>query len=128
MRRVLALGALLLLTGCAFEGEKFGPLPSDIAPLFGGGSVPARAPAPHVPATGASKMLQDPEGQLQDNGIEVVAGSQTQAENLCQDIAAARSDAQTIVTCLGCRMRTKTTGKFVCTIRTEHVPLPPQQP
>lgn len=64
-------------------------------------------------------ILQDPEENLEDNAIEVVATSGTQAQNRCDDLALRRSDSQTIVTCLGCRMRTKTTNKFVCTLRIE---------
>lgn len=54
MKKLIAI-ALLLMTGCSSEGERFGPMPSDIAPLFSGGggnSVPAQAPAqPNIPAT-----------------------------------------------------------------------------
>lgn len=102
-----------------------------------GGSVPAPAPAQPAPgysngqplAPGADRMpmLQDPEGNLQDNGIEVKANSQQEAENLCQDIAASQSDPWTIVKCLGCRLRTMTTGKYICTLRTEIVTPPTEQ-
>lgn len=132
MKRSLLVVSLLLLPliGCSSEGEKFGPLPSDIAPLFGGGggsTAPAPAPA-QVPATGAAKMLQNPEGQLEQGAIEVVASNATEAMNRCLDAVAPLNDAQTIVTCLGCRMRTLTTGKYICTTQTEYVPLPGREP
>jgi len=91
----------------------------------GGGSAPSQPMQQQQPiAPGADRMpmLQDPEENLEDNAIEVRATSITQAENICADIAAQRSDAQTVVSCLGCRMRTKTTGKFICTLRIETRP------
>lgn len=71
------------------------------------------------------KMLQDPEENIQDNAIEVVAENDTQAQNKCEQIAAQRSDQATIVQCLGCRKRTKTTGKYICTLRIESRPVSP---
>jgi hypothetical protein len=74
-------------------------------------------------------MLQNQDGQIEDQGIEVKAKNKTEAENLCQQIANQRSDEWTVVTCLGCRMLTKTTGKFICTLRIETVnPPSTQQP
>jgi hypothetical protein len=90
----------------------------------GGGSAPSQPMQQQPIAPGADRMpmLQDPEENLEDNAIEVRATSITQAENICADIAAQRSDVQTVVSCLGCRMRTKTTGKFICTLRIETRP------
>jgi hypothetical protein len=116
------LAIAVLLVGC--EPSELHPVP-----VFGGGSsggsysAPAARPLPAAPPN--QQMLQDPEGNLEDNGIEVVADNDTQARNQCEDIAASRSDPWTIVTCQGCRLRTKTTGKYICTLRTEIVPLPP---
>lgn len=93
MQKILAITLFLLpLVGCSFEGEKFGPLPSDIAPLFGGGggggAVPAPAPAPaQAPGTAAAKMLQDPEA-VESNGSDYVwADNRDAAWNMCQRIA-----------------------------------------
>jgi hypothetical protein len=63
-------------------------------------------------------MLQDPEN-FEDDAIEVTAQDEAEALRKGERIAALRSDAQTIVTCLGCRKRTKTTGRYVCTLRIE---------
>lgn len=93
MKYVLALVLLFPLTGCFSDGEKFGPLPSDIAPLFGGGgggggAVPAPAQAPaQAPGTAAAKMLQDPEA-MESNGSDYVwADDRQSAMNMCQRIA-----------------------------------------
>ncbi len=93
-------------------------------PAGGGGYAPSQPMQQQPIAPGADRMpmLQDPEENLEDNAIEVRATSITQAENICADIAAQRSDVQTVVSCLGCRMRTKTTGKFICTLRIETRP------
>lgn len=95
----------------------------------GGGYAPSQPSyqgQPLAPGADRMPMLQDPEENLEDNAIEVVATSATQAQNRCNDIALQRSDSQTIVSCLGCRMRTKTTNKFICTLRIET--RPQQQP
>jgi hypothetical protein len=84
--------------------------------------------APDEP-TQTMPMLQNPDGQFEDQGIEVKANNKTEAENICQQIAQRRSDEWTVVSCLGCRMLTKTTGKFICTLRIESVnPSPTQLP
>jgi hypothetical protein len=122
MNKFLAILALLL-AGCEPSELRFAP----IAPIGGGGSS---APAPARPAAtplapGAHRMMQDPEAQ-EDSGIQVIASSTTQANNRCEEIARNLSDRQTIVTCLGCRQRTKTNNKYICTIRTESR-LPPSE-
>jgi hypothetical protein len=63
-------------------------------------------------------MLQDPD-QFEDDAIEVTAQNEAEAQQKGERIAALRSDAQTIVKCLGCRRRTRTTGKYICTLRIE---------
>lgn len=67
-------------------------------------------------------MLQDPEN-FEDDAIEITAKDDTEARRKGERIAALRSDAQTIVKCLGCRRRTRTTGKYVCTLRIETRPV-----
>ena len=68
-------------------------------------------------------MLQDPD-QFEDDAIEVTAQNEAEALRKGEQIAALRSDAQTIVKCLGCRRRTRTTGKYICTLRIESRPAP----
>lgn len=125
MKRLLIAALAIALVGC--EPSELRPIPF---PAAGGGGTappPARTQPGQPIAPGADRMLQDPEGELSDGAIEVVASSVTQAENICADIAARRSDQTTIVQCLGCRKRTKTTGKYICTLRTETVILPPSE-
>jgi hypothetical protein len=117
-----------LVGGFAIAALLVGCEPSELrpVPVFGGGSsggsysAPAARPLPVAPPN--QHMLQDPEGNLQDNAIEVVADNSTQAHNTCEQIAANRSDATTIVRCQGCTKRTKTTGKYICTLRIETFP------
>lgn len=72
-------------------------------------------------------MLQDPD-QFEDDAIEVTAQDEAEAQRKGERIAALRSDAQTIVKCLGCRRRTRTTGKYICTLRIESRPMPEGDP
>ena len=51
-------------------------------------------------------MLQDPE-YFEDAAIEVAAQDEAEAQRKGERIAALRSDAQTLVKCLGCRKRTR---------------------
>jgi hypothetical protein len=64
-------------------------------------------------------MLQDPEN-VYDESITVYAESEAQARAKCEKAAQKRSKGA-IVTCLGCIKITKTTGRYVCTIRIEPV-------
>jgi hypothetical protein len=68
-------------------------------------------------------MLQDPEN-FEDDAIEIMAENDAEAQHKGEQLATLRSDAQTIVKCLGCRRRTKTTGKYICTLRIESRPVP----
>ena len=68
-------------------------------------------------------MLQNPD-QSEDDAIEVVATDEAEARRKGEQIAALRSDEQTIVQCIGCVRRTRTTGKYVCTLRIEFRPMP----
>jgi hypothetical protein len=114
MKRIAALLLLLTLTACG-EGE------FRIAPPIpaGGGSAPARPADSRPLAPGPHKMLQDPEENLSEDTIQVTANSDDEAHRTCEQIAANRSDPSTIVECVGCQKRTKTTGKYVCTLRIE---------
>lgn len=118
---------MLSLTSC--EPSEMYPVPLGAGAGSGGNagshSAPIQQPAP-VQSLAPLPMLQDPEGNLEDNGIEFVAQNETEAMNKCQQRAGTLSSADTIVSCLGCRRRTKTTNKFICTLRTETVPLPPR--
>ncbi len=67
-------------------------------------------------------MLQDPE-YFEDDAIEVAAQDEAEAQRKGERIAALRSDAQTLVKCLGCRKRTRATGKYICTLRIESRPV-----
>lgn len=81
--------ATLSLAGCV-EKREFA-LPSDIAPLFGGSnSAPAQqtAPGSQLPATGASKMLQDPEAQPNEWDEPILAADPQEAERICRQRAA----------------------------------------
>ncbi len=119
MKQLLLIG-LFLLTSC--EKNEF-TVPAPAFPNGGGYSVPSRSapqPAPMAPpATNQHPMIQDPEGNLEDIGIEVKAESEAHARTQCENQAKMRSDNYTIATCLGCKKRTKTTGKYMCTIRIE---------
>ncbi|MBW4621192.1 MAG: hypothetical protein KME17_17770 [Cyanosarcina radialis HA8281-LM2] len=68
-------------------------------------------------------MLQDPDN-FEDDAIEITANNDAEAQRKGERLADLRSDAQTIVKCLGCRRRTKTTGKYICTLRIEMRPAP----
>ena len=109
--------ALIALTGC--EPNELYPAGGAI-PFSGGNSGTNTAPKNLAP------MLQDPEGNLEDSGIEFVAANQDEAMSKCQKYATSISGSETIASCLGCRKRTKTTNKFICTMRTEVVPLAPK--
>jgi hypothetical protein len=61
-------------------------------------------------------MLQDPD-RFEEDAIEVVAQSEAEAQRKGERLAELRSDAQTVVICIGCIRRTRTTGKYVCTLR-----------
>jgi hypothetical protein len=128
MKRLLSVAIAALLPLFAMEECNRPMVP---VPVGGGGYAPSQpsyqAP-PIAPGADRMPMLQDPEENLEDNAIEVIATSATQAQNRCEDIAAQRSDSQTIVTCLGCRMRTKTTDKHICTLRIEARPQSNYQP
>jgi hypothetical protein len=64
------------------------------------------------------QMLQDPEDNISDSGLDVTADSAAAARRKCEDTATARSVGGAIVTCLGCNRRTRS-GKWMCTLRTE---------
>ena len=117
MKHLLAVFALIALTGCE-PNELY---PAGGIPFTGGNSGSNTAPAQNL-----APMLQDPEGNLEDSGIEFVAANQDEAMSKCQKYATSISGSETIVSCLGCRKRTKTTNKFICTMRTEVVPLAPK--
>jgi hypothetical protein len=122
----LLLPALLTLSlaACVPTGEGEWRL----LPVGGGEAPPAQSSQPSKPiAPGADRMLQDPEEDIRDDGVEVVADTQQKAENKCQRIAQNLSGQDAVVTCLGCRPRTKTTGKFICTLRTESRSVPPRE-
>jgi len=68
------------------------------------------------------RMMQDPEENLTDDTIEVKATVKDQAERECERLASQRSEGSTIVKCLGCTIRTRTTGKYLCTFRIETAP------
>jgi len=127
-RRLFSVSVLVLLPLFAMEECNRPMVP---VPVGGGGyapSQPSYQASPIAPGADRMPMLQDPEANLEDNAIEVIATSGTQAQNRCEDIAAQRSDSQTIVSCVGCRMRTKTTNKFICTLRIETRPQYNSQP
>ena len=119
MKHLLMVFALTALTGC--EPSELNPAGG--IPFSGGNSGSYTAPAP---AKNLAPMMQDPQGNLEDSGIEFVAQNEPEALNKCQRQAASLSSADTIVSCLGCRRRTTTTNKFICTMRTEIVPLAPK--
>ena len=64
-------------------------------------------------------MLQDPEN-VYDESITVYADSEAQARVKCEKVAQEHSKGA-IVICLGCIKMTKTTGRYICTIRIEPV-------
>ena len=68
-------------------------------------------------------MLQDPD-RFEEDAIEVIAKTEAEAQRKGERLAELRSDAQTIVICIGCIRRTRTTGKYVCTLRIETRSLP----
>lgn len=116
MKQLLLIG-LFLLTSC--EKNEF-TVPAPAFPNGGGGySVPSRSAPMAPPVPNHYPMIQDPEGNLEDIGIEVKAESEAHARTQCENQAKMRSDNYTIATCLGCKKRTKTTGKYMCTIRIE---------
>lgn len=88
-RRFWAI-ALLFLAGCSSEGERFGPLPSDIAPLFGGGGgsapAPAQAPAqtrPNVPGTAGVMAIREQHGAVnQSNCYDMEARFKREGRNV----------------------------------------------
>jgi hypothetical protein len=123
MKYLLVLA--FFLVGC--EPSEMYPAGAGAGVAGSSGSGSYSTPAKTVP-TPPAPMLQDPEGNLQDSGIEFVAQNETEALNKCQQEAASLSSADTIVSCLGCRIRTKTTNKFICTMRTEVIQLPPREP
>ena len=91
MKKLIAI-ALLFLAGCGGEGEmdlfRYAPGGAgDMSrPLVPAPAPPAPAPA-QVPATGAAKMLQDPEA-MESNGSDYVwADNRDAAWNMCQRIA-----------------------------------------
>lgn len=124
LKRAIALPLVaLLLFGC--DGGGPGEFDRMVTGIVGGGgggasrAIPQQAPATNVPATGASKMLQNPDAAGVEDGIEVRADSLTEANNQCQAQAERLTNSTAVVSCLGCRIRTMTTGKYVCTLKTE---------
>jgi hypothetical protein len=114
MKYLLALA--FFLVGC--EPSEMYPVPvgAGVAGSSGGSySAPAKtAPTPHAP------MLQDPEGQLSDESVTIYAKSLDEAINQCIQTATKRSDPETIVSCLGCKLMTSAkTGRYACTLRIE---------
>jgi methylthioribose-1-phosphate isomerase len=63
-------------------------------------------------------MLQDPE-EFEDTSIVVSANSIEQARAIGEKNAESLSDDETIVKCIGCKLATKTTGKYICVLRVE---------
>jgi len=63
-------------------------------------------------------MLQDPE-EFEDIPIVVYAESIEQARAIGEGRAKSLSDDETIITCIGCNLTTKTTGKYICVLRVE---------
>jgi hypothetical protein len=94
MKQLWAIALLLPLVGCVQERSPVW-IPSDIAPLFGGGgSAPAPArPAPGyngqplAPSADSLPMLQDPDAQKQEWTEDLWASNQDTAESRCQEIA-----------------------------------------
>jgi hypothetical protein len=130
-RSFVAISSLLLLGGCAVPGDSIfdESRPPALPPVIDGYGNPApELQRQEYQGDNQMPMMQDEEGQFEDQGIEVKASNKTEAENVCKDIANYRSDEWTVVTCLGCRMLTKTTGKFICTLRIETVNPPSTQP
>jgi hypothetical protein len=121
------LAALLTLTlvACAPESSEFYPVGVGGGAITGGatsGSAPARPIPAKTPLTPTKPlpMLQDPEGNLEDQSITIYAVSHDEALGKCQQEAKSRSDQNTIVTCLGCKLMTSPkTGRYACTLRIE---------
>lgn len=111
---------LLAIAGCG--GTEMRPVP--VIPGGGGGSAPSAPAVPAQPAVPAAtqKMLQDPEGDLEDNAIVIYANSQAEAERKCQEVAKNYTNSTGVVQCIGCVKSTKTTGQYVCTIGIEALP------
>lgn len=93
MRQLIAIALLLPLSGCLEQRDSF-YVPTDIAPLFGGGAAaPARpmpvqpAPGSQAPGTGAAKMLEDPEASESSTSEYVYAFTEQEARSLCQKTA-----------------------------------------
>jgi hypothetical protein len=91
---------LFPLSGCVGDGE-FAPIPagngfSEFSDWWQGRTAPA-----NVPATGASKMLQDPESETHEWTQELWAENQDTAQNLCDDIADRQSQGGNPTTQLG---------------------------
>jgi hypothetical protein len=112
----IAIALAWLLAGC----NDFSPdrQPGFTLPELGEMLRPTHT-APNVPATGASKIMQDPSAEGTEDGIEVRAGNITEANSRCQEQADRLTNRSAVVTCLGCRVRTLTTDKYICTLKTE---------
>jgi hypothetical protein len=84
----LSIALLFPLTGCLDSGENF-YIPADIGSIFGGGAAVVRPapPANQAPATGAAKMLQDPEAVEDSTSDYVWADDEQSARNMCQRTA-----------------------------------------
>jgi len=116
---VVFLALAIALVGC--EPSEFKPVP---VPAGGGQAPPASQPVrpaePLAPGAQHLPMLQDPEGNLEDESITIYADSAAAALKQCEQTATNRSDSKTIVTCLGCRLMTSPgTGRYACTLRIE---------
>lgn len=88
----LAICLLILpLFGCLRDGESF-YVPSDLGLPIGGAAVrpaqPQQAPGNQAPATGASKMMQDPEASESYGSDYVWADDEATARAMCERIAA----------------------------------------
>ncbi|MBW4581804.1 MAG: hypothetical protein KME42_19730 [Tildeniella nuda ZEHNDER 1965/U140] len=116
-RLFIVLGLLsLTLTACG-DGSGEGQMWSEITRNVGGAAGASKA-ASQAPATGAAKMLEDPDAETVNDSEEVWATTQEEAERRCAEIAAQRTNqGGTLVTVQGVsRVSSK---RFFCQFRAE---------